>query len=93
MVLASSLQSGKQGKMRRSSFGPRKIEKLAALETAARTLARSGKYRGYKTVEMALVASGFANAAEIFTNRWTCSEINRLCEQAQRQQRVTENQT
>jgi hypothetical protein len=57
-------------------------ERLARIETEARTLARSGKFHSANAIEMALLARGFADAQKIFANRWTRSEIDRLCELA-----------
>lgn len=54
-------------------------ERLARIETEARTLARSGEYGSSRSVELALVALGYPEAHKIFANRWTRSEIDRLC--------------
>jgi len=60
------------------------LERLAQIETAARRLARSGRYLGFKSIEAALLAQGYAEVPKVFANRWTCSELDRLCEQARR---------
>jgi len=57
-------------------------ERLARIETEARTLARSGKFHSATAIEMALLAAGYVEAQKIFANRWTRSEIDRLCELA-----------
>ena len=57
-------------------------ERLARIETEARTLARSGRFHSAAAVEMALLARGHVEAQKIFTSRWTRSEIDRLCELA-----------
>lgn len=59
-----------------------KRDRLATIETEARTLARSGKFRSAKAIEMALLARGLLEAQKVFANRWTRSEINRLCDLA-----------
>ena len=58
-------------------------ERRARIETEARTLARSGKYRSFITIKMMLLARGYSEAHKIFANRWTQSELDRLCRQAQ----------
>jgi hypothetical protein len=59
------------------------LDRLAQVETEARKMARSGQYRGSGSIQMALLARGFVEASKLFTNRWTCSELDRLCKQAQ----------
>jgi hypothetical protein len=63
------------------------VERLARIETEARTLARSGNYFSHKAIGLALVARGFAETPRLFRNPWTCSELDRLCQQAQRIER------
>ena len=58
------------------------VEQLARIETEARTLARSGKYFSHKAIRLALVAQGFAETPRLFRNPWTCSELDRLCQQS-----------
>jgi hypothetical protein len=60
------------------------IERLARIETEARTLARSGQYFSSRSIRLALVASGFVEAPLLFRNLWTRSELDRLCQQARR---------
>jgi hypothetical protein len=62
---------------------PGALDRLAQIETEARKMARSGHYRSSGAIQMALLARGFVEASKLFTNRWTCSELDRLCEQAQ----------
>jgi hypothetical protein len=57
-------------------------ERLAQIETAARAMARSGQYGSASSIEMALMARGIGEAHKVFSNRWTRSEFDRLCEQA-----------
>jgi hypothetical protein len=59
-------------------------ERLAQIETEARVLARSGKYRSFVTIEMVLLTRGFREARRLFANKWTQTEVDRLCEQANR---------
>jgi hypothetical protein len=59
-------------------------QRLARIETEARTLARSGEHRSFNSIEMILLARGFQEAHKIFANRWSQSELDRLCHQAQR---------
>ena len=59
-----------------------KLDRRARIESEARRLARSGEYRSFRSIYLALVARGFEEAAKVFANRWTCSELDRLCEQA-----------
>jgi hypothetical protein len=63
------------------------VERLARIETEARTLAWSGKYSSPRAIELALVARGFAEAPRLFRNPWTRSELDRLCRQARRIER------
>ena len=58
------------------------VEQLARIVTVARTLARSGKYFSHKAIRLALVAQGFAETPRLFRNPWTCSELDRLCQQS-----------
>jgi hypothetical protein len=58
------------------------IERLARIETEARTLARSGQYLSSRSIELALVGRGFVEVPLLFRNPWTCSELDRLCQQA-----------
>jgi hypothetical protein len=59
-------------------------ERLALIETKARTLARSGKYGRFDEIEMALLALGYRESRRVFANRWTQAEVTRICEEAQR---------
>jgi hypothetical protein len=59
-------------------------QRLARIETEARTLARSGNFGGFASIERALLTRGFEEAPRIFANRWTQSEVDRLCHQARR---------
>jgi hypothetical protein len=58
-------------------------ERLARIETEARTLARSGNYRSFTSIKMLLLARGYLEAHKIFANRWAQFELDRLCQQAQ----------
>jgi hypothetical protein len=60
----------------------RKLDQLSHTETEARKLARSGNYRGFGSIQIVLLTQGFAETSKVFANRWTCSELDRLCEQA-----------
>jgi hypothetical protein len=60
----------------------RTLDQLAAIETEARRLARSGQYQGFGSIQMALMVRGFTKVPKVFANRWTCSELDRLCERA-----------
>jgi len=57
-------------------------ERLARIETAARTLARSGKHPGFSSIKNLLLTHGYPEADKVFANRWTRSELDRLCQQA-----------
>jgi hypothetical protein len=59
-------------------------QRLACIETEARVLARSGKFHSFSSIEMALLSRGFPEAHKVFANRWSQSEVDRLCQQAQR---------
>jgi hypothetical protein len=59
-----------------------KLERFAKIETEARKLARSGDYHDFASIQVALLERGFAEAAWVSRNRWTCFELDRLCEQA-----------
>jgi hypothetical protein len=54
---------------------------LAQIETEARKLARSGRYAGAIGIQWALLAHGY-DTRKVFANRWTHSELDRLCDQA-----------
>jgi hypothetical protein len=58
---------------------PSQTERLAQIETEARKLAHSGTYLGFRSIQNCLVASGYAEASKLFKNRWTQTEIDRLC--------------
>jgi hypothetical protein len=58
-------------------------ERLARIETEARTLARSGNYRSFISIKVLLLARGYLEAHKIFANRWTQFELDRLCQHAQ----------
>ena len=57
----------------------RRIERLAKIETEARRLAHSGAFRNFSAIRHELIAMGYHDAWQIFTNPWTQSEIDRLC--------------
>ena len=57
-------------------------QRLARIETEARALARSGDFGSFTSIERALLIRGFQEAPKIFANRWTQSEVDRLCHQA-----------
>ncbi len=57
-------------------------ERLAHIETEARKLARSGQHRSYRSIEMALLGQGYREAIKVFANRWTQSELDRICQQS-----------
>jgi hypothetical protein len=59
-----------------------RIERLAQIETEARRLARSGAFRDFSAIRHALIEGGYPDAWQIFTNPWTQSEIDRLCDLA-----------
>ena len=61
---------------------PETRERLARIETEARTLARSGNYHGFSSIKHLLLAHGYPEAQKVFANRWTQSELDRLCRQA-----------
>jgi hypothetical protein len=63
-----------------------KQERVAQIETEARKLARSGAHYNARSIETVLVAMGYPEARKLFANRWTHSEVNRLCDQAIRLQ-------
>jgi len=58
-----------------------RIERLARLETKARSLARSGAHLDFSTIAAGLVQSDYPEAKAFFANRWTQQELNRICEQ------------
>jgi hypothetical protein len=57
-------------------------ERLARIETEARTLARSGNHPGFSSIKHLLLTRGYPEADKVFANRWTQSELDRLCQQA-----------
>jgi hypothetical protein len=68
------------------------VERLAQIETEARTLARSSNYSSATSIEALLVQS-YREASKLFANPWTHSEIERLCEQAIRARQCARKQT
>jgi hypothetical protein len=58
------------------------VDRLALIESEARRLARSGKYLSARSIEAALAQNGFLETALVFRNRWTCSELDRICQRA-----------
>jgi hypothetical protein len=59
-------------------------ERLARIETEARSLARSGDFGSFLSIERAMLTRGFREAPKVFANRWTQSEVDRLCQLARR---------
>ena len=58
------------------------IERIAQIESEARKLARSGRHVGFASIQLVLLARGYRDTAKVFANRWTQSELDRLCENA-----------
>jgi hypothetical protein len=58
------------------------IEARARIESVARELARSGRYENFSSIEMALLTQGYGEVPKVFANRWTQSELDRLCKLA-----------
>jgi hypothetical protein len=83
IVMAATLQRSDRATGGRTIMKRVALDRLAQIETEARKMARSGQYRGSGSIQMALLAKGFSETSKLFTNRWTCSELDRLCEQAQ----------
>jgi hypothetical protein len=54
-------------------------ERLAEIETAARRLAWSGEFLTWRGVNNCLLELGYTDAAALFANPWTRSEIERIC--------------
>jgi hypothetical protein len=85
-ILVTILQASKSGPrwlVQNDRIKPDARERLARIETEARTLARSGNYRSFISIKMMLLASGYSEAHKVFANRWTQFELDRLCQQAQ----------
>ena len=58
-------------------------EERARIESEARRLARSGEHGGWWSIQAALLAQRrFTQIPRIFANAWTCSELDRLCQEA-----------
>jgi hypothetical protein len=58
-------------------------EERARIESEARNLARSGEHSGWWSIQLALLAQRrFTQLPYIFGNLWTCSELDRLCQEA-----------
>jgi hypothetical protein len=59
-------------------------EERARIESEARRLARSGEHSGWWSIKTALLAQcRFTQVPSVFNNLWTCSELDRLCHEAQ----------
>jgi hypothetical protein len=56
-------------------------DRHARIETEARRLARSGVHYNHNSVRAVLLSQGFSESHKVFANRWTCSELDRICEQ------------
>lgn len=56
--------------------------RMAQIETEARSLARSGNYHDFSSIEALLIIGGYPEARKLFANRWTQGELDRLCQQA-----------
>ena len=58
-------------------------EERARIESEARRLARLGEHSGWWSIQAALLAQRrFTQVHRVFANLWTCSELDRLCQQA-----------
>src|ERR1700738_3419425 len=58
-------------------------EERARIESEARRLARSGEHDRWWSIKVALLAQQrFTQVHRVFKNPWTCSELDRLCQQA-----------
>ncbi len=57
-------------------------ELIAYIETKARVLARSGKYSSHREIRRILMEMGYTPARKVFQNRWTQSELDRICRSA-----------
>ena len=55
------------------------------VETEARRLARSGRYPNARRIERALLEQRVPGVEKVFKNRWTQIELDRICEQASKQ--------
>jgi hypothetical protein len=80
--LAGMLQGLSRGRLGGPKMKLGTRDRLAHIETEARRLARSGEHRGFKSIEIVLLSRGYREARRIFANRWTCSELERICEQS-----------
>jgi hypothetical protein len=60
----------------------KRADDLARIETQVRSMARSGKYRSHVEIRNALERAGVELTAQIFKNRWSQTEIDRLCDRA-----------
>jgi hypothetical protein len=72
-----SLLLGQETKMK-----PVVQDRRAYIVTEARRLARSGEHFSSKSILAVFLGSGFREANRVFANRWTRSELDRICEQA-----------
>jgi hypothetical protein len=61
---------------------PGVAEERARIESEARQLARSGEHSGWPSIKRALLQRAFTQVPYIFANAWTCSELDRLCQEA-----------
>ena len=59
-------------------------QRLARIETEARTLARSGDHPSFSSIEFILLARGYEEAHKVFSNRWSQAEVDRICRQARK---------
>ena len=58
------------------------LERLAQIETLSRQMAGSGEFHNSRMIEASLMAQGHAEAVRKLFNRWTRSELDRLCRRA-----------
>ena len=68
-----------------SIMGPSGAGKSTALHILGmHDSAWSGEYYSHRSIYAALQGQGYREAHKIFANLWTCSELDRICEQAYR---------
>jgi hypothetical protein len=61
---------------------PGVAEERARFESEARRLARSGEHSGWWSIKETLLERRFPQVTYMFANAWTCSELDRLCQEA-----------
>jgi hypothetical protein len=62
----------------------RNFDQRALIETKALKLAWSGEHQSFASIKAVLQRQGYEGVDRLFANRWTRSELDRICEKARK---------